>query len=522
MATAIVAGDALGVCRITAPLWLATMLALVAAALFMRGAVLAATAFAMLAIAAAVSMTARDAVAPPFAAHSIRNFSDGVEVTLEGRINQASQQYPDREYVFVDLERAGPTASSLRTTSGTVRLTVVGQHAHVRIGDEVRVAGVLRFARNFGDPGEFDYVGYLARQGIAATMVLNAHGREPLVVVGYRREFPASQIAAVRARIGAFFDRNLRPENAEMRALVIGDQGDIGDPLRQTFARTGMAHLLVISGLHLSIVAAAIFAAVRLAMMLFPGACQPRLCEQGRGARRDARGVRVCVDRRTSRIDGARARDGARLHDGRRDRSFARGARVAGARRDRDLRRTAGFDRRHRLSALVRVGDRNRARDEPIRRVVRTPQASRHAARRADPCRDGDCCEAGAGYLAVSFWAMAGTAPLTAYHFNQFAIVGVVANAAVVPIMAFGATISGLLAAALSFVSEPAARPVLLFGASALAAGNWLAAWFMNWPLAWFRIFTPTILELAVVYMLLLMWLLAAAGSADCQETLAR
>ena len=104
---------------------------------------------------------------------------------------------------------------------------------------------------------------------------------------------------------------------------------------------------------------------------------------------------------------------------------------------------------------------------------------------------------------------MVGTAPLTAYHFNQFAIVGIVANAVVVPIMAFGATISGLIAAALSFVSEPAARPILLFGANALAAGNWLAAWFVDWPLAWFRIFTPTILELAIAYAFLMIWLLA-------------
>jgi competence protein ComEC len=117
--------------------------------------------------------------------------------------------------------------------------------------------------------------------------------------------------------------------------------------------------------------------------------------------------------------------------------------------------------------------------------------------------------EAPTGYLAVSFWAMVGTAPLTAYHFNQFAIVGIVANALVVPIMAFGATVSGLIAAALSFFSESAARPILLFGASALAAGNWLAAWFVDWPLAWFRIFTPTILELAIAYLFLTIWLLA-------------
>jgi len=117
--------------------------------------------------------------------------------------------------------------------------------------------------------------------------------------------------------------------------------------------------------------------------------------------------------------------------------------------------------------------------------------------------------EVAVGYLAVSFWAMVGTAPLTAFHFNQFAIVGLIANAVVVPIMAFGATISGLVAAALSFLSEPAARVVLLLGAKALAIGNWLAEWFVRWPLAWERIFTPTIFELAIVYALLIIWMLA-------------
>jgi len=117
--------------------------------------------------------------------------------------------------------------------------------------------------------------------------------------------------------------------------------------------------------------------------------------------------------------------------------------------------------------------------------------------------------EVAIGYFAVSFWAMVGTAPLTAFHFNQFAIVGLVANAVVVPIMALGATVSGLVAGGLSFFSDPVARAVLLLGANALALGNWLAAWFVEWPLAWERIFTPTIVELAIVYALLMIWLLA-------------
>lgn len=67
---------------------------------------------------------------------------------------------------------------------------------------------------------------------------------------------------------------------------------------------------------------------------------------------------------------------------------------------------------------------------------------------------------------------MVGTAPLTALDFNQVAFVGVIANAVVVPIMGFVATIAGLVAALLSFIREPFARVVLFAGANALRASN--------------------------------------------------
>jgi hypothetical protein len=126
IAIAILAGDALGVSLLAVPMWLAAILAIVATALFMRRAPSAATAVAIVAIAAAVSMSARESVVPHYSAHSIGNFPDGAALTLEGRINRASQQYPDREYVFVDVERAGAAASKLQASSGTVRLTIIG------------------------------------------------------------------------------------------------------------------------------------------------------------------------------------------------------------------------------------------------------------------------------------------------------------------------------------------------------------------------------------------------------------
>src|SRR6202035_4526188 len=49
-----------------------------------------------------------------------------------------------------------------------------------------------------------------------------------------------------------------------------GDRGGIGRDLRERFALTGLAHMLVISGLHLGFVAAAAFSLVRFLMMFFP------------------------------------------------------------------------------------------------------------------------------------------------------------------------------------------------------------------------------------------------------------
>ena len=111
------------------------------------------------------------------------------------------------------------------------------------------------------------------------------------------------------------------------------------------------------------------------------------------------------------------------------------------------------------------------------------------------------------GYLAVSFWAMLGVAPLTALYFNQFSIVGLIANAVVVPIMGIGGTVIGLAAAAMSFVWMPAAVMMLWVAARFILAGNLLATWFVQWPMAWVRVFTPTPIEIALAYALLFTWL---------------
>ena len=433
VAISIAAGDALGNLHVAIPLWLALAVGGLALGAFLTARRTLGLAAAYVALALTATVAVANVLDPPRGSHGMATMVDGSRVTVEGHLFREAEREAYGDRLYVRVERAAEQGGAMLPSSGNVRIAVLGGGSF-KLGDEIRLSARIHFPRNYGNPGEFDYVGLMARDGIDATMTApkGSLGSARFQIIGHRSRFPSSQIASIRTHIGEFFDRNLAyPENAEMRALVIGDQGEIGEPLRQTFARTGMAHLLVISGLHLSIVAAAMFAAARLAMMLFLGlanrgygnkvaavAAMLAVCAYASIAGHHVSTMRalvmvlaymlaVAIDRSREAIaslalaaivicvalPGSTADIGFQL-------SFASViAIVLGMRRF-----AAWFARRKRIGMLP--GEPS----SPRWRFLETP----------------------ADYLAVSFWAMVGTAPLTARHFNQFAVVGVAANAVVV------------------------------------------------------------------------------------------
>jgi competence protein ComEC len=321
----------------------------------------------------------------------------------------------------------------------------------------------------------------------------------------------------VRDHIGAFIDANLHePERAELRALIIGDRSGIDEPLRQRFALTGMAHLLVISGLHLGIVAGAAFMAMRFLMWRVA----PALMARGY-ANKIAAASAALATIAYSAIAGHHvsttralvmvlAYMGAIIIDRSRElmASLVLAALIIclampGSTAD------IGFQLSFGAVGAILLGMRRFSAWWRWRYAIGTTSEQTILAR----AREG-----GASYVAISFWAMVGTAPLTAFYFNQFAIVGLAANAIVVPIMGFGCVICGLIASMLSFVFMPGARVLLWIAGEFAAVGNSLAGWFEHWPCAWFRMFTPTVPELLIIYGLIGLWLtrpLAGAQPGD-------
>ncbi len=74
-------------------------------------------------------------------------------------------------------------------------------------------------------------------------------------------------IQDTRDTIGERIDLSLSaPASGIARALIIGDQGQVDENIRNNLAASGLAHVLAISGLHLSLVAGGVFAAIRMGL----------------------------------------------------------------------------------------------------------------------------------------------------------------------------------------------------------------------------------------------------------------
>jgi competence protein ComEC len=142
--------------------------------------------------------------------------------------------------------------------TGKLRVTVSNEIANLRAGDVISLKGKIRPIRNFNNPGGFDYKSHIAFSGVHAGVYTRAdqlqileHGQiiKPLLI-----------IESLRETISNHMDRSISGEPQQiLKALLLGDRSAVSDDLRESFNRSGVAHILAISGLHIGIIASAAF-----------------------------------------------------------------------------------------------------------------------------------------------------------------------------------------------------------------------------------------------------------------------
>ncbi|MBE5774159.1 MAG: DNA internalization-related competence protein ComEC/Rec2 [Clostridiales bacterium] len=147
----------------------------------------------------------------------------------------------------------------------TVRLYLRGDEddlGRIEYGQTLSVFGHIWAADPITNPHEFDFGAYLLEEGMNAYATAKIEDTRILSV----HKDMTSLLITVRSRIFERIDA-LFPENTGVaRALLLADRSMLDDDIRDSFSKTGVTHLICISGMHVSVLATAILFLLRRIM----------------------------------------------------------------------------------------------------------------------------------------------------------------------------------------------------------------------------------------------------------------
>jgi competence protein ComEC len=185
---------------------------------------------------------------PPADEHSLRFYNDTGIIEILGMVAEE----PDIRdtYCLLTFSASEIIINGEKEQLSGTALIRLPRYPTYHYGDVLKVSGELETPPQFED---FDYKGYLARQGIYSVIYY-----PDVEVLDHGQGFkPLQWIYSLRERLSASLARALpEPQGSLAQAILLGLRGNIPDSLYSAFSRTGTAHLLAISGLHISIIIA--------------------------------------------------------------------------------------------------------------------------------------------------------------------------------------------------------------------------------------------------------------------------
>lgn len=319
----------------------------------------------------------------------------------------------------------------------------------IALGDLVRFRAELRPPSGRRNPGARDPAGRALAGGVA----LQAFAAGP--VIRLAPPSPAAPLERARERLAEAAGRWLPPREAGLvRAIGAGDRGGLEPEVTASFARSGLAHVLAVSGMHLVVVAFGLERLLRAALLRW----------EWLAVRIDPRRLAALGVIPVALVYGLATGAGPPVLRA----ALAAAVVLAGSllEREPEVLNTLG------LAALALLAPEPAAALDasfqlsfaavgglalwatPLRRAlpVPRPRPGSWRARLLEPFLVGACATAAAS---------AATAPVLAHHFRQLPLLGLAANVAAVPVGA-GLTVLGALAAVAAACSPTLAAPFLL------------------------------------------------------------
>jgi competence protein ComEC len=202
-------------------------------------------------------------------------------VSVLARVRNISSQTPFQRSLVVDI-KGTLTPQGILPDKGRAIVTQLASFGEVldqdiSVGDMVVINGRFRRPRQASNPGQFSYGHYLYRRGISLTAYVEGsssiRGLTGVESAGLpstikNTRLPWSQgwlwlyhkIHILRHHLIAVWDRYLSARSHNLlAAMVLGDRNSLDPTVQEAFRRTGQAHLLSVSGLHIGFVTGGIW-----------------------------------------------------------------------------------------------------------------------------------------------------------------------------------------------------------------------------------------------------------------------
>ncbi|MEW6610807.1 MAG: ComEC/Rec2 family competence protein [Patescibacteria group bacterium] len=194
------------------------------------------------------------ALQPP--PHSDISYWAGRTVVVEGTVARDPDVRLKTEKVVVEVKNVGARLIAPVQVSGNLLITLPAVYA-IEVGDVLQMQCEVKKPEPIED---FDYPRYLAKDSIYALcaypdIISHTEGARGLrwVLARLKHDFIASLFRVVN-----------EPESTFLTALLTGARGRIPDGVIDDFVRTGVSHLIAISGYNITIIATGILGLLTL------------------------------------------------------------------------------------------------------------------------------------------------------------------------------------------------------------------------------------------------------------------
>jgi len=159
------------------------------------------------------------------------------------------------------------TGDQWRETSGLVRVLVKEADSRLAAGQEVELAGWLARPRGPANPGQHDWAEESRKARVLVRMDVECAGG-----VTIRSGADRSWLASLAWRLRAGVRQHLAMTGEDrgshlLTALLVGERSEALRSLNDAMVRSGIAHFLSISGLHLGVFLGFVYLICRLAML---------------------------------------------------------------------------------------------------------------------------------------------------------------------------------------------------------------------------------------------------------------